>query len=69
MIKTNQINKLPQIEMKSNHGNEHFCPLSILRDMGISMVDEFEHHEEENKIHQMQHEEEIIHQEEIVQVY
>ena len=34
--------------MKSNHGNEHFCPLSILRVMGISMVDEFEHHEEEN---------------------
>merc|ERR1719376_526287 len=40
--------KFVKIEMKSNHGNEHFCPLSILRVMGISMVDEFEHHEEEN---------------------
>lgn len=32
--------------MLSHHGSEHFCTLSLLRLLGISIVDEFEHDED-----------------------
>ena len=33
--------------MKSHFGNEHFCPLTLIRVLGVSMVEEYEDHEEE----------------------
>ena len=35
-----------QLELLSHHGSEHYCTLSLVRVYGISMVDEFEAHEE-----------------------
>lgn len=36
--------------MKSHFGNEHFCPLTLIRVLGVSMVEEYENHEEEKSI-------------------
>lgn len=30
------------MELVSHYGTEHFCPLSLLRTVGISMVEEYE---------------------------
>lgn len=32
--------------MKSHFGNEHFCPLTLVRVLGVSMVEEYEETEE-----------------------
>ncbi|CAK8691686.1 unnamed protein product [Clavelina lepadiformis] len=34
--------KYLKFEMKSHFGNEHFCPLTLLRVFGVSMVEEYE---------------------------
>jgi len=39
-----------KFEMKSHFGNEHFCPLTLIRVLGISMVEEYEEHEEEKNV-------------------
>lgn len=31
-----------QVEMLSHYGNEHYCPLSLLRVMGASMMEVYE---------------------------
>ena len=36
--------------MKSYFGNEHFCPLTLLRVFGVSMVEEYEEQEEEKNM-------------------
>nr|CAB3266690.1 SUN domain-containing ossification factor-like [Phallusia mammillata] len=42
--------KYIKFEMKSHFGNEHFCPLTLVRVLGVSMVEEYEETEEkENK--------------------
>lgn len=37
---------LLQFEMKSHFGNEHFCPLTLIRLLGLSMVEEYEENED-----------------------
>ena len=32
--------------MKSNYGNEHYCPISIVRVLGVSFVEEYEESED-----------------------
>ena len=36
--------------MKTYFGNEHFCPLTLIRVLGVSMVEEYENHEEEKSL-------------------
>lgn len=36
------IKLLFQVELISHYGNEHYCTLSVLKILGISMVDEYE---------------------------
>ena len=34
-----------QVEMVSHYGNEHYCPISVFRVIGASLVEEFEYSE------------------------
>ena len=36
---------LLQVEMLSHFGSQHYCPLSLFRVFGVSMVEEYEDHE------------------------
>lgn len=47
-IKSNDVMfaKYIKFEMKSHFSNEHFCPLTLVRVLGISMVDEFDESEQ-----------------------
>jgi len=40
--------KYVKFEMKSHFGSEHFCPISIIRIFGVSMVEEYEASEDTN---------------------
>lgn len=44
----NMFAKYIKFEMKSHFGKEHFCPMTILRVFGVSMVEEYEEAEEKN---------------------
>ena len=37
-----------QVEMISHFGSEHYCPLSLLRVLGTSFIQEYEDSEERN---------------------
>ena len=46
-----------QVEMLSHFGSEHFCPLSMLRVFGTTMMEEYEYSESQrdlDKQHQQQ---------------
>lgn len=45
IFNVNSVLIIVQLELLSHHGHEHFCTLSLVRLLGISMVDEFEAHE------------------------
>nr|XP_018667956.1 SUN domain-containing ossification factor-like isoform X2 [Ciona intestinalis] len=40
--------KYIKFEMKSHFGKEHFCPLTLIRVLGVSMVEEYEETEDKN---------------------
>ena len=39
----------PQVEMLSHFGSEHYCPLSLLRVLGASMMEVFEYSERQEQ--------------------
>ena len=46
--------KFIKLEMLSYYGNEHFCPLSLLRVLGASMIEVYQYAEEQKEQQQSQ---------------
>ena len=46
---------LVQVEMLSHFGSEHFCPLSMLRVFGTTMMEEYEYSESQRDQNKQQH--------------